>query len=153
MLRLHFIRLTDLAFTVFYDEVQAHAKTLTENMMVSKLLCAQPTASHSNPQDPNDTSVAPPYALLDHVQVLKEILNVYQSFLNEDQEDDQSHELVRILDIMVDSAVNMCTVGASDKMAIRPVWDGRVFVLNCLTYIQVCTLWCTLCVWLMVKGF
>lgn len=43
----------------------------------------------------------------------------------------------RILDVMVDPAVTMCAAAAEEKARLRPRWDSAVFVLNCLSYLEV----------------
>lgn len=43
----------------------------------------------------------------------------------------------RILDVMVDPAVTMCTAAAEEKARLRPKWDRAIFVLNCLGYLEV----------------
>ena len=42
----------------------------------------------------------------------------------------------RVLDVMVDPAVQMCEALAEDKNK-KAKWDREVFELNCLTYLQV----------------
>ena len=76
--------------------------------------------------------------VLDHVQVLKEIMSVYQSSLaGEDSEEDQKEGFRRVLDIMIDPAVEMCVSAADRKDKQIARWDKPIFVLNCLTYLQV----------------
>jgi hypothetical protein len=76
--------------------------------------------------------------VLDHVQVLKEIMTVYQSSLAEDDsKEDQTSGFRRVLDIMVDPAVEMCVTAADRKDNKVARWDKPIFVLNCLTYLQV----------------
>ena len=43
-----------------------------------------------------------------------------------------------ILDRMVDPAVEMCVVASEEKHRVRPSWDREVFVINAMTYLQVC---------------
>ena len=86
----------------------------------------------------NDHSLNPPLAILEHAQILREIMTVYQSSLlgNEDQAE-QAAGFAKILDIMVDPAIDMCASTSEEKKRVRPKWDQPVFVLNCLTYLQV----------------
>jgi hypothetical protein len=112
-------RITDVAFSVFYDEIQLQAQALKNSII-----------------DYDDTAVNPTNALLEHAYILKEVLNVYQSFASEDQEENQTERLDKILDIMVDSAIDSCITAAHEKMKIRPVWDGQIFLLNCFTFLQ-----------------
>jgi hypothetical protein len=63
---------------------------------------------------------------------------VYQSsLLGEEDIDEQSAGFEKILDIMVDPAVEMCISTSEEKKRIRPRWDQAVYVLNCLCYLQV----------------
>jgi hypothetical protein len=63
---------------------------------------------------------------------------VYQSsLLGEENVDEQAAGFEKILDIMVDPAVEMCINTSEEKKRIRPRWDQAVYVLNCLSYLQV----------------
>jgi hypothetical protein len=63
---------------------------------------------------------------------------VYQSsLLGEEDIDEQSAGFEKILDIMVDPAVEMCISTSEEKKRMRPRWDQAVYVLNCLCYLQV----------------
>lgn len=85
---------------------------------------------------------------MDHVQILREILLVYESSLGDeaslrsatDDEREAAAEGCRaILDRMVDPAIEMCVVAADEKQKSRPRWDRDVFVINAMTYLQVRT--------------
>lgn len=73
------------------------------------------------------------------MQILREIMAVYQSsLLGEDEDQDRaSADFERIANIMVDPALQMCVAAAEEKKRVKPKWDQAVFVLNCLTYLQV----------------
>lgn len=104
-------------------------------------------------QELDDPSLTPPLVILDHAQILREIMTVYQSsLLGEDdldregppaeqaagsQQEARTAGFRRILDVMVDPAVEMCTAAGEEKKRVRRAWDRDVFVLNCLTYLQV----------------
>jgi len=82
--------------------------------------------------------------MMDHVQILREIMQVYDSsLLSEsppvDAQGDRGStlEFDRVLDVMVDPAVAMCAAAAEEKARSRYRWDNAVFVLNCLCYIKV----------------
>jgi hypothetical protein len=63
---------------------------------------------------------------------------VYQSsLLGEEDMDEQTAGFEKILDIMVDPAVEMCIRTSEEKKRMRPRWDQAVYVLNCLCYLQV----------------
>ena len=65
---------------------------------------------------------------------------------DDDDDDDDSDErggtgarIRAILDVMVDPAVEMCINAGMEKKGrgVQPGWDGAVFTINCLTYLQV----------------
>ena len=90
-------------------------------------------------QDLDDPSLTPPLAILDHAQILREIMSVYaSSHLGDEDESESAAGFQRILDIMVDPAIEMCTSASEKKERVRPRWDRAIFVLNCLSYLQVC---------------
>lgn len=63
---------------------------------------------------------------------------VYQSsFLGEEEESEQVAGFQKILDIMIDPAIDMCTSENEEKRRLRPRWDQPVYVLNCLSYLEV----------------
>ena len=65
-------------------------------------------------------------------------MSVYQSSLLDDQNnEEQATGFQRILDLMVDPAVEMCTTVGDERKVSRQKWDREVFVLNCLTFLQV----------------
>ena len=78
-------------------------------------------------------------AVLDHIQVLREVMLVYQSsLLGNENEDDITAGFNQVLDIMVDPVVATCMASAQRKQNNRPRWDSPIFVLNCLSYLVVC---------------
>lgn len=89
-------------------------------------------------QDFDDTDVTPPPPILDHVQTLRDIMTVYGSSLGDDDVDaDQDAGFQKALDATIDPALEMCVAAAEEKKRVRPTWDAAVFVINCLTYLQV----------------
>lgn len=89
--------------------------------------------------------MSPPLAILDHAQVLREIMVVYESSLpdepeggdDDDDEGSTTHASFReILDKMVDPAIDMCLAASEEKKRLRPGWDASVFVLNSLSWLQ-----------------
>ena len=89
-------------------------------------------------QDLDDRGVSPPLLILDHTQVLREIMVVYQSSLPEDEDaETQAAGFRDIIDKMVDPAVEMCMISSEGKAHLRPGWDRSVFILNTLAYLQV----------------
>lgn len=85
-----------------------------------------------------DSSLTPPLAILDHVQILREIMNVYQSSLLGEDEVEQVAGFEKILDIMIDPAIEMITKTNEDKSRLGTERDQPIYVLNCLSYIEVC---------------
>lgn len=89
------------------------------------------------PQDLDDAGVSPPLVILDHAQVLREIMVVFQSsLLGTESEEELTSVFREILDKMMDPAIEMCITAAGDKQLSRPKWDKSVFVLNTLAYLQ-----------------
>jgi hypothetical protein len=89
-------------------------------------------------QDHDDRSVKPPLAVLDHAQILREVMSVYQSsMLGDEDEDERGTGFQQVLDIMVNPVSSMCISNSVQKKSLRPEWDDKVFVLNCLCYLQV----------------
>ncbi|OSD08476.1 oligomeric complex COG6 [Trametes coccinea BRFM310] len=112
--------LTELAYSVFYGAIEAQGRSLLHVQL-----------------DPDDTGVSPPLAIMDHAQVLREMMVVYESsLLGNEQEEELQAGFRDILDKMVDPALEMTLTQAEEKKKQRPVWDKAVFVLNTLAYLQ-----------------
>lgn len=62
---------------------------------------------------------------------------VYESSLGDEKPTERDAGFKNILDVMVDPAVEMCSAASEEKQRLRARWDKHVFVLNCLTYLQV----------------
>ena len=78
--------------------------------------------------------------MLDHAQILREVMQVYHSSLLGNEDEDQINSgFNQVLDIMVDPVIKLCVENSEEKARVRPRWDGEVFVLNCLCYLQVWT--------------
>ncbi|EMD38160.1 hypothetical protein CERSUDRAFT_113315 [Gelatoporia subvermispora B] len=110
--------LTDVAYKVFYDAIDALGRALRRV-----------------PLDLDDTSVSAPLAILDHAQVLREIMAVYESSLGDESAEEQAAGFRAILDRLVDPVLEMVPAAAETKQRQRPRWDGTVFVLNTLEYV------------------
>ncbi|KAK7473122.1 Golgi transport complex subunit 6 [Stygiomarasmius scandens] len=111
--------LTEMAYKSFFDSIETQCKTLQRVEL-----------------EPDDSSLTPPIPILDHAQILREIMTVYQSSIFEDANaSDQIAGFKEILEVMVNPAVEMCISAAERKKSIRPKWDMEVFILNCLTYL------------------
>ncbi|CCL99987.1 uncharacterized protein FIBRA_02012 [Fibroporia radiculosa] len=112
--------MTDTGYQIFFDAIEAQSRSL---------LRAAP--------DVDDMSVSPPLLILDHTQVLREIMVVYESSLLGDETQEQILSGFRdILDRMMDPVIEMCLTGSEQKKGMRPEWDRAVFVLNTLGYLQ-----------------
>ncbi|KAH9843151.1 oligomeric complex COG6 [Rhodofomes roseus] len=112
--------MTDMAFEVFFDSVDSQGRSLLRV-----------------PPDLDDTSLTPHLIILDHAQVLREIMVVYDSSLLGDETEEQLAAGFRdILDKMVDPAIETCLTSSEEKRKHRPTWDKSVFVLNTLAYLQ-----------------
>jgi len=86
----------------------------------------------------DDTSLSPSLAILDHCQILREIMVVYQSsLLGDEDETTRVSGFRKELDIMVDPVLETIVAMSEDKKRLRPKWDQPVYVLNSLTYLQV----------------
>ncbi|KAL1761228.1 oligomeric Golgi complex subunit 6 [Schizophyllum commune] len=109
----------EIAYQVFYDTVDNLGRALLRNTL-----------------DFDDPSLTPPLVILDHAQILREIMAVYQSSLAGDEDANEDQTGAHILDAMLDPAVEMCLKASEDKKALRPKWDREVFVLNCLTFLD-----------------
>ena len=69
-------------------------------------------------------------------------MSVYQSsFLGNEDEDEMDTGFRQVLDIMITPVATMCISNGAQKKAVRPEWDDKVFVLNCLCYLQVLLLY------------
>ncbi|KAI0345229.1 oligomeric complex COG6 [Trametopsis cervina] len=130
---------TDFAYSVFYEAIGTQGRLMSTMAL-----------------DAHDPSVTPPLVILDHAQVLREILLVYESSLGDDllstdanqtpgkrdaaqvaqAMEDAADGCRIILDKMVDPAVEMCVVASESKHRLSPTWDREVFVINVLTYLQ-----------------
>lgn len=84
-------------------------------------------------------------------------MNVYQSSVLEDDEpsgntsdqDKPDHNdgvippFQKILDLAVDPVIESAIMKSEEKKKLRPRWDARVYVVNCLTYLQVGVVVCS----------
>ncbi|KAF9555820.1 oligomeric complex COG6 [Agrocybe pediades] len=112
--------ITDVAYKVFYDSIESQSQALSRIRL-----------------DHDDPSLTPPLAVLDHAQILREIMAVYQSSLLGDEDKEEiSAGFNQVLDIMIDPVIQALFSGSEEKKKARPRWDEDVFVLNFLCYLQ-----------------
>ncbi|KAG1761563.1 oligomeric complex COG6 [Suillus occidentalis] len=108
-------------------------RTIGEDALLSTTLSEITDVSY---KDPDDSSLTPPLPILEHAQLLREIMQVYDSSLLDDTTAEPGETFNRILDVMLDPAMEMCAAAAEEKARYRPQWDRAVFVLNCWCYLQ-----------------
>ncbi|KAH8107098.1 oligomeric complex COG6 [Cristinia sonorae] len=114
------LEMTEMSYHFFSEAIGAQGRTLLRT-----------------PLDPNDRELSPPFSILDHVQILREIITVYQSSVAEDDTlESQISGFSEILDKMVDPAIEMTLLASEEKHRVRPSWDRAIFILNTLTYLQ-----------------
>ncbi|THH31107.1 hypothetical protein EUX98_g3063 [Antrodiella citrinella] len=112
--------MTEMSYQVFFDTIGAHGRSLLRT-----------------PLDLEDRDLSPPFSILDHVQILREITFVYESSVAEGEPlEAQASGFRDILDQLVDPAIEMTLVASEQKQRQRPAWDRAVFVLNTFTYLQ-----------------
>ncbi|KAG6867048.1 hypothetical protein C0993_007225 [Termitomyces sp. T159_Od127] len=111
--------IADVAYSVFYEALSAQGRALTRLQVAN-----------------DDSSLTPPLAILDHVQILREIMSVYQSSLLDEDEIEQVAGFKKILDIMVDPTIEMITKTNEDRSRLMTKRDQPIYVLNCLSYIE-----------------
>ena len=69
-------------------------------------------------------------------------MTVYQSYLIDGvNESEPQAGFSQVLDIMIDPVVEMCVAASEKKRRLRPKWDQAVFMLNCLSYLLVSSIW------------
>ncbi|EFI26934.1 hypothetical protein CC1G_15335 [Coprinopsis cinerea okayama7 len=118
--------ITDVSYKVFQTSIETHSQALARL-----------------PLDPDDPSLTPPHFILDHAQILKEVMNVYQSSIVDGEGEAETEEssavapsFENVLDVFIDPVVLSCISKSEEKIMLRPKWDGKVYTINCLTYFQ-----------------
>jgi conserved oligomeric Golgi complex subunit 6 len=100
----------------------------------------------------------PPLFIIEHCQILKEIMAVYHSTLQEEEEDPVAEstsspgsgsggfDFNRVLDVMIDPAIEVIELTGQEKARVRNLsvgksgglaWDKWVFWVNGVGYLQV----------------
>ncbi|KAF8638929.1 hypothetical protein AX17_001841 [Amanita inopinata Kibby_2008] len=112
--------ITNVAYKVFFDSIEAQGRALLRISL-----------------EADDPSLSPPLGILDHCQILREIMSVYQSsLLGDEDETTRVSGFQKVLDIMVDPVVETIVSRGEEKKRVRPKWDHAVYVLNSLAYLQ-----------------
>jgi len=110
--------ITDEAYGVFFETLEAQARNLARTIL------------------PDNQDVQPPATLLDHTQILREIISVYSGSLLGNESKDEKREGFRpILNLTVDASISMCSSVSDAREVQKPTWDKDVFMLNCLDYL------------------
>jgi len=69
-------------------------------------------------------------------------MTVYQSYLIDGVDESEPQAgFSQVLDIMIDPVVEMCIAASEKKRLLQPRWDQAVFMLNCLSYLLVSSIW------------
>lgn len=85
---------------------------------------------------PPESDLAPPVALRDASQVLREIMSVYESTLV-DGDTEREADFGRILDAAVDPPLEMCRRMADLRGGQGGEWEKAIFLANCVSYLEV----------------
>jgi hypothetical protein len=93
-------------------------------------------------EQPPEIDLTAPLALRESCLILREIMQVYDSALLEDQTpEEQESSFVDVLEKTVDPMLEMCTMMAglmkTDRGEKTKEWDTAVFLVNCLVYLEV----------------
>ncbi|GJJ08446.1 hypothetical protein Clacol_002664 [Clathrus columnatus] len=111
--------ITDIAYKAFFDAVEAQGRSLLRFL------------------HPPDDDLSAPLALRDFCQVLREIMIVYESsVLNIENPEEQRRGFKRILDTVLDPALEMCRRMADMNTKDVTGWEKSIFLVNCLDYLQ-----------------
>lgn len=89
----------------------------------------------SSDNQPPDANLTPPLALRDACQILREIIQVYDSSLVDPADRSNSTAFSELLGKAVDPAVEMCEQMADLRKGVTD-WDKDIFLINCLGYLQ-----------------
>lgn len=94
------------------------------------------------PEQPPEIDLIAPLALRESCLILREIMQVYDSALLEDQTpEEQETSFADVLERTVNPMLEMCTMMAglmkADRGEKAKEWDTAVFLVNCLVYLEV----------------
>ncbi|KIM33186.1 hypothetical protein M408DRAFT_325989, partial [Serendipita vermifera MAFF 305830] len=115
--------ITDMSFKVFFDTLRSHGRSLLRFL------------------HPPESDLAPPLSLRESCMILREIMQVYDSSLLEDETPEERVAGFReVLEGTIEPMLNMCSTMAN---MIKPrageesnAWDRATFMINCLVYIE-----------------
>lgn len=84
---------------------------------------------------PPDATLTPPLALRDACQILREIIQVYDTSLVDPADRSNSSTFAVLLGKAIDPSVEMCERMAELRKGATD-WDKDIFLINCLGYLQ-----------------
>ena len=84
---------------------------------------------------PPDATLSPPLALRDSCQILRELIEVYETSLVDPADRLADADFAKLLEKAVDPAVEMCERMAELRKGATS-WDKDIFLINCLGYLQ-----------------
>ncbi|KAG8970571.1 Golgi transport complex subunit 6 [Tulasnella sp. 419] len=110
--------ITDVAYRVFFDTIDAQGRSLLRFL---------------HPPEPD---LAAPLALRDQIHVLREIMGVYESSLmGENDPAEREREFSQILEAAIDPAMEMCNKMCELKKDLTS-WNRAIFLINCYVFVQ-----------------
>lgn len=112
--------ITDFAYKVFFDTLEAQGRSLLRFL------------------HPPEADLAAPLALRDFSHVLREIMDDYQSSLLEGESDGSAAKdgFTRILETSIVPAEEMCKRMADLMGRDSGAWERDIFLVNCWVYLQ-----------------
>ena len=90
---------------------------------------------HFTDAQPPDATLTPPLALRDACQILREIIQVYDTSLVDPADRSTSSTFAVLLGKAIDPSVEMCERMAELRKGATN-WDKDIFLINCLGYLQ-----------------
>lgn len=122
-------RIYDQSYTAFLETLDAQGRSML------RFLHVRLEPEHSIDAQPPDANLTPPLALRDACQILREIIQVYDSSLVDPADRSDSEAFSQLLGKAVDPSVEMCERMADLRKGATD-WDKDIFLINCLGYLQ-----------------
>jgi hypothetical protein len=124
-------RIYNQSYAAFLETLDAQGRSMLRFLHVR---FSPQYQSHTDVQPP-DASLTPPLALRDACQILREIIQVYDSSLVDQADRSDSATFSQLLGKAVDPSVEMCERMADLRKGATN-WDKDIFLINCLGYLQ-----------------